>query len=148
MSYYPPTGFYFKVQIAGASSEDDAAFTEVSGLDMEIEVEEIKEGGENGFTHRLPGRVKYSNLVLKRGILVKGSQFAQWCQSTLRTGPGGRLTCKDLDVFLLDENGNPLLTWSCSRAWPVKWSVGAFDSTRNEVAVETLEFAYRQLKRR
>ena len=42
MSYYPPVGFYFKVQISGASSDDDAAFSEVSGLDTEIEIEEIK----------------------------------------------------------------------------------------------------------
>jgi phage tail-like protein len=147
MSYYPPAGFYFKVQIAGSSSDDDAAFTEVSGLDMEIDVEEIKEGGENAFVHRLPGRVKHGNLVLKRGILAKNSQFANWCQWVLQYGADGSVPCYDLNVFLLDADGTPLLTWNCSHAWPVKWSVGGFNSTQNEVAVETLEFAYRQLTR-
>ena len=148
MSYYPPVGFHFKVQIVGSKSEDDAAFTEVSGLDMEIDVQEIKEGGENGFSHRLPGRVKHSNLVLKRGVLVKGSQFSNWCKSMLQDGVIGKITCKDLNVFLLDEASRPLLTWSCARAWPVKWNVGAFDSTKNDVAVETLEFAFQTLTRR
>ncbi len=147
MSYYPPVGFYFKVQISGASSDDDAAFSEVSGLDTEIEIEEIKEGGENAFSHRLPGRVKYGNLVLKRGILAKGSQFAQWCQSVLQSEWNGAVQCQDLNVFLLDASGQPLLTWNCARAWPVKWSVGAFNANQNDIAVETLEFAYRQLRR-
>ena len=145
MSYFPPAGFYFRVQIAGASSEDDAAFTEVSGLDREIEVEEIKEGGENSFSHRLPGRVKHGNLVLKRGILAKNSDFARWCQSELQSGASGSVSCLDLDVSLLDESGAPLLTWNCANAWPVKWSIGTLDSTKNEIAVETLEFAYRQI---
>lgn len=147
MSYYPPPGFHFKVQIAGSSSEDDAAFTEVSGLDTEIEVEEIKEGGENSFTHRLPGRIQYHNLVLKRGIMTRNSQFADWCQAALQPMWSGIMLCQDLNVFLLDESGDPLLTWNCSNAWPVKWSIGSFNSTQNEVAVETLEFAYRQLRR-
>ena len=147
MSYYPPAGFYFKVQIAGSSSDDDAAFSEVSGLDSEIEVEEIREGGENAFSHRVPGRVKYGNLILKRGILAQGSQFAQWCQSVLQAEWAGSVACYDLNVFLLDETGNPLLTWNCAHAWPVKWSVGAFNANQNDIAVETLEFAYRQLRR-
>lgn len=147
MSYFPPAGFRFKVQIAGSPLEDDAAFTEVSGLDTEIEVEEIKEGGENAFIHRLPGRVKYGNLVLKRGILVKHSVFAKWCESVLQPAWAGSILCFDLNVFLLDETGKPLLTWHCSNAWPVKWGVGTFNSTQNDVAVETLEFAYRQLRR-
>lgn len=147
MSYYPPAGFHFKVQIAGSPSDDDAAFTEVSGLDTEIDVEEIKEGGENTFIHRLPGRIKYGNLVLKRGILVKNSLFALWCESVLQPMWSGSIVCHDLNVFLLDETGSPLLTWNCAKAWPVKWSVGTFNSTQNDVAVETLEFAYRRLRR-
>ena len=148
MSYYPPVGFYFKVQIVGATSMDDAAFSEVSGLDSEIEVEEIKEGGQNAFIHRVPGRAKYGNLILKRGMLVANSQFATWCQGAMRAGASSGILCKNLDVCLLNETGAPLLTWSCVNAWPVKWGVGAFDANRNEIAVETLEFAYRQLTRR
>jgi phage tail-like protein len=147
MSYYPPPAFQFKVAIAGSNADDDAAFSEVSGLDAEIEIEEVKEGGENGFVHRLPGRVKYGNLVLKRGILVSGSGFANWCGQVMNPGAGGTMVCQDLNVFLLDARGAPLLTWHCARAWPVKWSVGAFNSSQNEVAVETMEFAFRQLRR-
>jgi phage tail-like protein len=147
MGYYPPPAFQFKVAIAGSHAEDDAAFSEVSGLDAEIEIEEIKEGGENGYVHRLPGRVKYGNLVLKRGILVRGSGFAAWCRKALEAGTPGTMPCQDLNIFLLDDRGAPLLTWHCARAWPVKWSIGPFNASQNEVAVETMEFAFRQLRR-
>ena len=147
MGYYPPPAFQFKVAIAGSSAEDDAAFSEVSGLDAEVEVEEVREGGENAYTHRLPGRVKYGNLVLKRGILVSGSRFAHWCRQVLEPGAARQVLCQDLNIFLLDDRGAPLLTWHCTRAWPVKWSVGPFNASQNEVAVETMEFAFRQLRR-
>ena len=147
MSYYPPPAFQFRVAIAGNNVDDDAAFSEVSGLDAEVEVEEIKEGGENAYIHRVPGRVKFNNLVLKRGILVRGSQFSKWCQQVLQPTAFSRVKCHDLDISLLDDAGAPLLTWHCSHAWPVKWSVGPFNSTQNEVAVETMEFAFRHMRR-
>ena len=59
----------------------------------------------------------------------------------------GRTLVAAPNVFLLDETGSPLLTWNCAHAWPVKWSVGAFNANQNDIAVETLEFAYRQLRR-
>jgi|SRR5471032_1505068 len=147
MAYYPPPAFQFKVSIAGSDADDDAAFTDVSGLEAEVEIEEIKEGGENAYIHRVPGRIKFGNLVLKRGILVRGSQFADWCQQVLQPTAFSRMHCHDLNISLLDAAGDPLLTWHCMRAWPVKWSAGPFSSTQNEVAVETMEFAFRQLRR-
>ena len=56
MSYYPPAGFYFKVQIAGSSSDDDAAFSEVSGLDSEIEVEDGNTHSHDNMPILLGGR--------------------------------------------------------------------------------------------
>lgn len=147
MGYYPPPAFQFKVAIAGSNAEDGAAFSEVSGLDAEIEIEEIEGGGEIGYTHRMPGRVKRGNLVLKRGILVRGSGFAAWCLIPLEGRTLGTMPCHDLNIFLLDDRGAPLLTWHCACAWPVKWSIAPFTAGQNEVAVETMEFAFSQLRR-
>ena len=54
-----------------------AVFTEVSGLQLEMEVMEYQEGGNNDFVHRLPGRTKSSNLTLKRGM-TNSNEFFQW----------------------------------------------------------------------
>jgi phage tail-like protein len=43
-----------------------AYFRSVSGISVEIEVVEFREGGSND-VHKIPGRVKYPNLVLKQG---------------------------------------------------------------------------------
>ena len=74
--YYPPWGFYYKVEFESSSEPNDARFQSASGLSI-IDAEEYKEGGENRFTHKLPVRTKYSDLVLKRGMLT-GSEVVTW----------------------------------------------------------------------
>src|SRR5262245_34122050 len=46
-----------------------AAFKEVSGLDSKIEVIDYREGGDKfSPVRKLPGKVTFSNLVLKTGV--------------------------------------------------------------------------------
>src|SRR3954454_4045214 len=65
------------------------AFTEVSGLSVQIDVEELPEGGQNQFVHKLPGRMKWPNLVLKRGITTSDTLF-EWFQLSSGAGFAGR----------------------------------------------------------
>lgn len=144
----PLLGFSFAVQFSGIGNGPDNAFTELSGLTTEFEIERMNEGGENRFAHQLPGQIKYTNLVLKRGIFQISSPLREWCVETFENGLSKRIEVRDLDVMLLDEEGNPAVVWSVSEAWPVKIETGAFHATENEVAVETLEFAYSRFERR
>jgi phage tail-like protein len=141
-TYYPPVSFFFEVRISGVSTTADSSFLEADGLQAERQSEEIKEGGENRFVHRLPGRMKYQNLVLKRGLLVSTSELATWCKTAFEADLGTNLVTKDIDVSLLDAQGSPLMTWNFKNAWPVKWSVQGFNAMENRIAVETLEFSY------
>lgn len=141
-TYYPPVSFCFKVGFSDVATAEDASFSEVSGLDAERPVVEIKEGGENRFVHRVPDRARYANLVLKRGVLVWTSQLASWCSAILESDLNTPLQPKDINVTLLDAEGAPLLAWHFKRAWPVKWSVSALAADRSEIAVETIELAY------
>jgi len=47
----------------------DMSFRSVSGITEEIETREIRAGGENEQTFRVPDQVTHANLVLKRGIV-------------------------------------------------------------------------------
>lgn len=141
-SYYPPVGFYFKVQASGFKNKFDASFQEVSGIAAERTVEEIKEGGENRFVHRVPGLAKYSNLVLKRGLVTANSDFAVWCRKALEGDLSKPINPHTIDVLLLDGKGNPQMKWSFVRAWPVKWSASDLNAQENKIVVETLELAY------
>jgi phage tail-like protein len=140
--YYPPVSFYFEVKIVGITSSGDSGFAEADGLEAELGVMEIKEGGENRFTHRLPDRATSGKLTLKRGVMTASSELAKWCKATIESDFSAAFTTRDINVSLLNENGKPLLVWTFSNAWPVKWSIAGLDSKKNEVALETLEFSY------
>lgn len=148
MNIYPPVSFYFKLSFSGISGQVEASFKEVSGITMEMGIEEIAEGGVNGFKHRVPTTAKFSNLVLKRGLVPKDSELAQWCMDTLTGNLEDTLETKMITVHLLEASRKPLKSWSFNNAWPVKWSVSDLNSMNNEIAIETLEFAYSNFQAR
>jgi phage tail-like protein len=139
---YPPVSFCFVVSFAGESPDVDCSFSEVSGLSIEREELTLKQGGENRYSLRLPGHAKFSNLVLKRGLLKQRSPLATWCKETLESDLTQRIETKDIVVSLLDRSRKVLDSWAFAKAWPIKWNVSTFDASKSEIAVETLEFAY------
>lgn len=144
---YPPVSFCFIVSIAGAPVDVDSSFSEVSGLSVEREELTLKQGGENRYNLRLPGHSKFSNLVLKRGMLKLSSPLASWCTETLESDLSRQIATKDIVVSLLDRSRQVLASWAVAKAWPIKWNVSTFDAAKDEIAVETLEFAYTYFKR-
>jgi phage tail-like protein len=141
-NYYPPVSFYFTVNLIGIGSDGDSSFLEVGGLTAERDVLELKEGGENGYTHRLPERAKYGNLVLKRGVLLPTSGMASWCKGIMESNFDQPIVPNDLSLSLLDANGAPLMSWNFINAWPLKWTVSDLSAEKNEIAVESIELAY------
>ena len=138
--YTPPVGFHFKVEILGLdrAGDDDVRFREAGGPGFAVATEEVPEGGENRFIQRYPLRAKYPDLVLKRGLL-KSSAIWDWtrdCIENLDIKP------KNVDVKLLNENHEPLITWHLVGAYPVKWAVTDLNATNNAIVVESLQLAY------
>lgn len=139
---YPPVGFFFKVSIDGLPAAD-SAFQEVTGLSVSVETQAVPEGGENRFVHQLPLRAKAERLVLKRGLNVS-SQLLDWCRKAVEEFS---FSPRTIHVFLLDPAkpdalNNPLAAWHVVNAYPVKWSVSAFNAEENALAVETIELQY------
>lgn len=150
--YYPPTGFCFRVAFNGVDgTEEDAEqrFQEVSGLTYEITTEELVEGGENGFAYKLPKRVKYPNLVLKRG-LIKNTALLKWFQSAMDTFfdvTNYDFKPKDIMITLLDESDQPVAVWNVVQAYPLKWSTSDLKANDNSIVIETIELAYQYFTR-
>ena len=140
-NYYPPVGFHFKVEFSHL--KDESQFQEISGLNMELETEQIAEGGENRFKHKLPVRSKFSNLILKRGVKVS-SELIKWCRDTMENF--GAIVPADLTISLLNAEHEPLMTWNVVHAWPVKWSVSDLNAEQSKISVETIELAYNYFK--
>ncbi len=135
-NYYPPLGFHFKVEFSNIKGEFQ--FQSVLGLNVELETEQIAEGGENRFKHKLPVRTKYPNLVLKRGVLVN-SELIRWCRNAVESF---EIDPANMTISLLNEDHEPLITWNVVHVWPVKWSVADLNAEENKVAIETIELAY------
>jgi phage tail-like protein len=136
----PLAAFQFKVDLGNQASI--AVFSECSGLEMSVKYDEIKEGGQNGFVHRLPTRVEYGNLVLKRGTTTD-TEFFDWCAGALR----GRIQRRLVTVTLvaLDTQAT-IFTWTFVDAYPVKWSGPSLKASDSTVAIESLELAHRGLQ--
>jgi phage tail-like protein len=137
--YYPPWSFYYKVEFAISRGKNDVRFQTVSGLSVEYDTEEYKEGGENRFTHKLPVRTKYADLVLKRGM-VTDSAVIDWLLRAFRERD---FAPSDVNVILMNEQGQPLRTWKVAHAIPRKWLVSDFNANENAIVIETMELSYR-----
>jgi len=144
---YPPPAFYFTVSFGPTSEIDDTSFKEVSGISAEVETEEVAEGGENRFVYKLPKRMKHPHLVVKRGTTNGSSKLVTWCKTVLEGGLEKGIATRQIQVTLMNESAEPVRVWSFDNAYPVKWEMDAFESTKNDVAIESIEFAYGNAKR-
>ena len=131
----PYRGFNFIVEIEGVSS---AQFAEVTVPEAEITVVEYREGGDKtSATRKLPGRLRYGNVVLKRG--VSGDlALVDW----FRAIAAGDFQPRNVSIVLLDAERQPVIRWNVREAWPTKYDVSDLNGKSNEVVIETLELAH------
>lgn len=114
-------------------------FMEVTGLGIEYDVVEHRDGSSPVYSsQKMPGRPKYSNIVLKRGIISGDNEFYTW-MNTIKLNTVEK---RDIIIKLLDEDHNPAMAWRVSKAFPVKLTGPSLNALGNEMAVETLELAH------
>jgi phage tail-like protein len=134
---WPLPKFYFSVDIADVGT--NLAFQEVTGLDAEAQVIEYRAGNSKSFsTVKMPGIVKYGNVTLKKGVFVKDNKFWSWfAERKLNL-----IKRRSVTIKLMDQDGNPTMTWTLTNAWPTKITSTDLKSDGNEVAVESIEIAH------
>jgi phage tail-like protein len=119
-------------------------FSEVSGLSVDVQVEEVQEGGENQFVHKLPGRMSWPNITLKRGIIQSDKLF-DWLKETSGegyAGNGNKLDRRTAAITMLALDGTRIRSWNVVDAFAVKWNGPSFSVTANESVTEELEIAH------
>lgn len=138
MATYPLPKFHFLVEWGGVR----IGFTEVTGLDIQAEVIEYREGSSPEYHKiKMPGMQKYSNITLKRGTIQGDTEFYRWINMTNMTVAERR----DIVISLLNETHTPVMTWKAKNSFPVKVQASDLKSDGNEVAIETLELAHEGL---
>jgi phage tail-like protein len=115
-------------------------FRECTGLAAEIEVKDYNEGGVNDHVHKLPTRMKYPNLVLKRGVTYEDA-LLKWLWKTQREAQRLSVT-----VSLMGSDGEPVRSWVFQDAFPIKWTGPNLNAGSNQVATETLEIVHAGLQ--
>lgn len=138
MATYPLPKFHFIVQWGGTR----IGFTEVTGLDMQVEAIEYREGNSPEYSKvKMPGLHKFSNITLKRGSIAGDSDFYKWINTiSLNT-----VERRDVVISLLNEAHEPVMTWKAKNSFPVKVQASDLKADGNEVAIETIELAHEGL---
>jgi phage tail-like protein len=135
--------YYFKVEIMGENM-DDNMFRSCSGLKSESEVQEVAEGGLNTTTHKLIGRNKYPNIVLKKGFT--GPPFTLWkLRQRFLDDSTGRKIKRFSGVITQLGPGGSKAKWTFQNGWICKWEGPEFDASKNEVSIESVEIAHEGL---
>ncbi|GGW91282.1 phage tail protein [Streptomyces chartreusis] len=140
-----PYGAYnFLVQVTGVApggQDVQASFTEVSGLTVDVQPIDYRNGSEDIRVRKIPGLKKFSNLTLKRGV-TGHVEFWNWIKKSMN----GQTLRAAGTIVLLDENRQEVMRWNFDRAWPVKYTGPSLGATKNEVAMETVELAVEDLQ--
>lgn len=135
----PLTAYHFIVTWGGMNT----TFSEVSGLNVENEVIEYRHGNSpTQLSIKMPGLRKYSNIILKRGILKGDTEFYKW----INTINLNKVEKRNISISLLDENHQPVMSWKVRNAWPCKISGPHLKADGSEVAMETIELAHEGLE--
>lgn len=135
----PVADLRFKVELEDAKTVGH--FGECSGLSVEWEVMPYQEGGENRFEHKLKGRMKYPNLVLKRGVTDEDA-LLNWLFEKKDVDKRGSVV-----VSLMSPDNKVVRRWAFAGAFPVKWTGPTMNAGSNNIATETLEIAHQGLVR-
>lgn len=145
LRFDPAPAYLFIVELGGLIV---AEFTECSGLQMEREIYEYKEGGYNNFVHKLPGPSSYANIVLRRGVTVSPVLYS-WFSAGIYNGYifkinfsiilGAPMQGTMFDGFAKVKH------WDVEGAFPVRWSGPEMSTSSGETAIEEIEIAHHGL---
>lgn len=135
------TAATFLVEVDGV---EIGRFMEISGLEVTVGVDDVEEGGQNSFVHKLPGRMTWPNITLKRGITQTDSLLAWLNKSSGEqfAAGGNKLARSTAAITLMGAGGQRLRAWEFDGAFPVKWSGPNFAVSSNDVAIEELEITH------
>lgn len=132
-------GVEFQGQVVGA-------FRECTGMGSENEVVEYKASGPKGefIIKKVPGRMKWNNITLKRGI-TDAMDMWKWRKQV----EDGEIDSarKNGSIVMYNQAGKEVARWDFVNAWPSKLSGPTANANNNEVGIEELEITHEGYKR-
>jgi phage tail-like protein len=138
----PLVGFQFALTV----DEVTGYFTEVSGIGSEnaVATHKVVTADAKEVTLQVPGRIEWGEITFKRG-LTADFQFWTWRELVI-TGDVASAR-RDVTIEMFDRNYNPVVTWTCTNAWPSKLSGPSIAADSNDFAIEELTIVHEGLTR-
>lgn len=135
MTKDPLISAWFGVEFQG---EVVGAFRECTGLGSQNDVVEYKASGQMGqyIIKKVPGRLKWNNITLKRGI-TDAMDLWQW-RKQVEQGQVAQAR-RNGSVVMYNQDGAEMARWNFINAWPSKLSGPSANASNNEVAIEEIE---------
>ena len=146
--WVPPVEFYFQVQFHWGTEHISVSFMEVSGLDQQLVFQEITQSGDDGMRIKLPKEVKHGNIVLKRPLEPTPEKINEWINQCFSYMLDGWIEPCMLAISLINADNDVIAYWTCTRAFPIKWSLGDLNAQKSGLAFETLTLTYNRLERK
>ena len=137
----PAIGSRFLFEVDGV---EIGLFAAVRGLQVTSQTENLTEGGQNGYTHRLPGRLEWPNITFSRGLTDADALF-DWMNKTAGEGfaaAGNKITRSTGAITAVASNGDRLRSWSLEGVFPVRWTGPDFATASDDPLTEELEIAH------
>jgi phage tail-like protein len=135
----PYRNFPFRLEIDGVQR---GGFSEVSGLGINIDPVDYRDGNDATELGKLAGLAKYGSVTLKRGI-ADSSELYDWHRQSF----DGEIQRKTVVIVLIDEAGNDKTRFEIDRAWPTKYDPMGLNAKGNEISIETLELCNEGVRR-
>lgn len=134
----PALSLTYKVTIDGIIPL--GTWSKIEGLGFSFDIKEYREGGVNGYMHKIVGPLKYDNVRLSRPVDSDSMLLYIWLSANLVA-----VVPQTMAITALDSEGNEVTTWNLSGVVPVKWTGPSLDIFGNQIAMETLEIAYSEM---
>jgi phage tail-like protein len=140
---YPYPAYNFKVSVTNVDTGDtvSGSFSEASGLTVDVQPIEYRDGTDDTTVRKVRGLRKISNITLKRGISGHVG-FWNW----VLAGISGDVQRQQGYIALLNEDRAEVMRWNFNQAWPTKYTGPSLNAKNNEIAMETLELAVEDLR--
>ncbi len=132
--------YNFSIELEGVLV---AQFKSCSGLGLDIDQIEYRAGTDR-WTRKRPGKVKYKNIILKRGVMLWGhDSMWKWVQTVVE----GKTERKSGSIVLRDDR---MLEWgrfNFFEAWPCRWKGWDLDGHGKGTVIEEIELACERVER-
>ena len=139
----PLVGFHYAIEVQGVVT---GYFTECAGIGSEHELIEHKIVDEKGreTIHKVPGRLKWQDVTLKRGI-TDNMDIWDWREEVVQ----GKVddARRNGSIVMFNQGLDEVARWNFERGWPLKVTGPSMKSDSNEFGIEELVITHEGLYR-